>query len=82
MKHCKAATVCVFKLKPHKQKQYETLIAQPAAIAGSNCKIFALVFFPLFSLKSSVHSALVLRCCPDLIYGDGFQGSYSKLHGP
>lgn len=38
-------------------------------------------FFPL-SLKSKARSALVLQCCPGLIYEDKFQGSYSKLHGP
>lgn len=67
-------------------KAYETLIPELAPIADSNSKIFAPVFFSSFlsplSLKSSVHFALVLGCCPDLIYEDGLQGSYSKLHGP
>lgn len=65
-------------------KPYETLIPELAPIADSNSKIFAPVFFFLspLSLKSSVHFALVLGCCPDLIYEDGLQGSYSKLHGP
>lgn len=39
-------------------------------------------FSPPVSLKLWLCNALVLRCCPSLIYEDDFEGSYSKLHGP